>query len=327
MLERQAQPISNSFPGNYSGNNTWLGNQFNATNIIIHFWSERTQSRLFIPFSTSMTTPGVDVVETLDLKDAQGNDMIGNVQEAIFNARNQLSRLPNPQPLLYQLEIAHQGFRNWISTLSAFGGSEEQRSQMIFRRAAVMEALKEVFTMAERVSNTTTRLAPREVSDLIESVGILINVFPEARQQHLNNINLDEAEPQPYYLNPGPTMSEPPQSPPAASRAGTRRTTTTTSDPYYRNKIEKVMSDDYSRMIAGDWVRDPVVYAQATQGKGNWYMGITARGHSSLIAGNVYGGPSPYPNEQPDVEAQEMPTAADPPRRGTNRTKRKESMK
>jgi len=274
-----------------------------------------------------MTTPGVDVVETLDLKDAQGNDMIGNVQEAIINARNQLSRLLNPQPLLYQLEIAHQGFRNWNTTLSAFGGSEEQRSQMISRRAAVMEALKEVFTMAERVGNTTARLAPREVSDLIESVGILINVFPEARQQHLNNINLDEAEPQPYYLNPGPTMSESPQSPPAASRAGTRRTTTTSSDPHYLHKIEKVTSDDYSRMIAGDWVRDPVVYAQATQGKGSWYVGINARGHSCLIAGNVYGGPSPYPDEQPNVEAHEMPPAANPPRRGTNRTKRKESMK
>lgn len=178
---------------------------------------------------------------------------------------------------------------------------------MVTRRTPATEALVEVFEMVDRISSTTNRRARRDLDDLAEAVEILINVFPEARQQHMNNVRLDEHEPEPYYMNPAPTMSEAPQSPPSASRTGTRRTTTMSSDPHYRNKVERVTSQDYARMIAGNWVRDPVAHAQAMQEKGTWYQDITARGHSFMIAGDVYGGDNPFG----DVLAQ--PAAAAPP--------------
>lgn len=256
-----------------------------------------------------MTTMGVDILTSLDLKDADGNDLVGNVEEAFINGKDELRRLPDPEPLLEKLKLAHRGFDNWNNTLTNFSGSEEQGVQMRSRRAAALGALQEVFTMADRIGSTTTRRAKRELDDLIESVGALINVFPEARQQHLNNVGLDDHEPQPYYMNPAPTTSEPSQSPPGASRADTLSPTRTmSSDPQYIHRFDRVKSDQYAKMIAGNWVRDPGVYTAATDGKGNWYNEVIALDSSCMIVGDVFGGDSPFGTIAPA-----QPTAAAPP--------------
>lgn len=100
MLDTQTERIANHFPGNYSGNNNWLGNLFAARNIVIQFSGDRPQSHLFIPLLSSMTTAGIDVLTSLYLKDADGNDLVGNVQEAFINAANHLRQLSDPETLL-----------------------------------------------------------------------------------------------------------------------------------------------------------------------------------------------------------------------------------
>jgi len=225
------------------------------------------------------TTTSLDVLTSLDLKDARGNNLVGNVREAFKKARTELSRLPNSQNLLYQFEKPYRRVRNWYNTLSAFGGSEEQGNQIISRRSAIRAAVEEVFTIANRIADTTDRRAPLDISDLDQSVAILINMTPVASLQYLGSLDLKNAEL--------------PQSPLSASRAKPRRNTTVSSDPRYLHRIGKVMFNDYARTIVGDRDRE---------GRGNSYSNIIARGHSMMIAGNLYGGPSVYPGEQPGVE-------------------------
>jgi len=295
----QPEQILNQLAGIYIADHNLLGNQFNTAggNIFLNFLnclSHRDQTRLFTP--PSLKT--VDILKILDLKDDAGHDLVGNVEEALSAAaQSDLRHLPDADPLISRLKLADRGVHDWITTLSAFYGSEEQVSQMSTKRTATIEALNEVCTMAERVSSTTARRATRDLDDLIVSVGLLIDVFPEAREQHLKNAESHKpgSEAKPYYLNPGPTMSDSSHSPPPASRASTQSSTQTpSSDPHYRNRIDRVTSDDYGKMLAGNWIRDSVVYKQGMPDKGNWYNDLIARGHSCMIAGDVYGGDSPF---------------------------------
>ncbi|KAK5074600.1 hypothetical protein LTR24_010071 [Lithohypha guttulata] len=225
------------------------------------------------------TTTSLDVLTSLDLKDAHGNNLVGNVQEAFKNARTELRRLPNSQNLLCQFEIPYLRFHNWYKTLSAFGGSEEQGNQIISRRIAIIEALEDVFTITQMIGDTTKRRVPEGISDLNQSVRILINTTPVAREQHLDSLHLNKAEP--------------PQSPLSTSRANPSRTMAVSSDPRYLHPIEKVLSNHYARTIVGGW---------GGEGRDNSWPNVTARGHSMMIADNVYEGRIPYPGEQPGVE-------------------------